>query len=310
MSISKIRPQIVYHYCSLDTFYQIISSSTIRLSNISKSNDSEEIMYILPHVKKYCNKIFMEYNSYLDEEFKIKKNSINSFFDNIFNELSLSFYVICFTEEADLLSQWRGYANNACGVSIGFSTDCLYPLTCGISSNYNFSQVKYSLDELYDQITVYTKEKIKKNFTNDSKKNSIVLMNIINAIISMLLYNSVLYKNPNFSEEKEWRLIFNPFGNIRRIKDKTSYYDRMTELFYDKLEDGGFVKNRMTFHTTDNKIISHIDLSFNDIKRLFIKEIVIGSKAQIKDLDLELFLCSNGYNPLHINIRNSDIPYR
>lgn len=310
MSISKIRPQIVYHYCSLDTFYQIISSSTIRLSNISKSNDSEEIMYILPHVKKYCNKIFMEYNSYLDEEFKIKKNSINSFFDNIFNELSLSFYVICFTEEADLLSQWRGYANNACGVSIGFSTDCLYPLTCGISSNYNFSQVKYSLDELYDQITVYTKEKIKKNFTNDNQKNSIVLMNIINAIISMLLYNSVLYKNPNFSEEKEWRLIFNPFGNIRRIKDKTSYYDRMTELFYDKPEDGGFVKNRMTFHTTDNKIISHIDLSFNDIKRLFIKEIVIGSRAQIKDLDLELFLCSNGYNPLHINIHNSDIPYR
>lgn len=310
MSISKRRPHIIYHYCNLDTFYQIISNSTIRLSNISKSNDSEEIMYIFPYIKKYCNKIFTEYNELLDNEFKIMENAIDTFLDNIFNELSLNFYVICFTEEADLLSQWRGYANDACGVSIGFSTDCLYPLTCGISSNYNFSQVKYSLDELYNQIADYIEEKIRKNFTDDSQKNSIVLMNAIDAIISMLLYNSVLYKNPNFKEEKEWRLIFNPFGNIRRIKDKISYYDRMTDLFYDKPEKGNFVKNKMTFHTTKNKIISHIDLSFDNIKRSFIKEIVVGSKAQIKDLDLELFLRSNGYDPLHIYIHNSKIPYR
>lgn len=29
-------------------------------------------------------------------------------------------YAACFSEEKDLLSQWRGYANNGAGVAIGF----------------------------------------------------------------------------------------------------------------------------------------------------------------------------------------------
>ena len=57
MSIARIRPKTVYHYCSLETFFAIFSNSTIRLSNISKSNDSEEITYLLPNPdkpEKFC----------------------------------------------------------------------------------------------------------------------------------------------------------------------------------------------------------------------------------------------------------------
>lgn len=56
------------------------------------------------------------------------------------------------TEEPDLLSQWREYANDACGVSIGFSTNSFYPLAHSIRSSYNFSQVRYSLDDFNDFI--------------------------------------------------------------------------------------------------------------------------------------------------------------
>lgn len=71
-----------------------------------------------------------------------------------------------------------------------------------------------------------------------------------------------------------------------------------------------FIRNPMTFHISKDKIVSHIDLSFDSIKDIFVKEIIIGSKANINDLDLELFLLSNGFNPLNINIHKSDIPYR
>ena len=224
--------------------------------------------------------------------------------------MSLNFYVLCFSEEPDLLSQWRGYANDACGVSIGFSTDSFYPLARSIRSNYNFSQVKYLLDDLYDQIKNYVIEKVEKNFGGDEKKDSLELLNIADTTVSMLLYNSILYKNPNFYEEKEWRLIYNPFGNIRRISDKYSYYDRMYESFNRFNEKGDFVRNPMTFHISKDKMISHIDLSFDRIKGEFIKEIIIGAKADINDLDLELFLLSNGFNPLKIYTHKSDIPYR
>ena len=32
-------PDVVYHYCSVDTFYQFITNHSLRLSDIDKSND-------------------------------------------------------------------------------------------------------------------------------------------------------------------------------------------------------------------------------------------------------------------------------
>jgi hypothetical protein len=310
MSISRTRPKTVYHYCSLETFFAIFSNSTIRLSNISKSNDSEEITYLLLKMRKFCSNLFNYYNETFSSEYKLKNDFINNVFDSKFNETSLNFYVICFSEEPDLLSQWRGYANDACGISIGFSTESFYPLARSIRSSYNFSQIRYSLSDLYDQIENYITERIEQSFTGDSKNDSLALLNIVDTTLSMILYNSILYKNPNFNEEKEWRLVYNPFSNIRRIMDKFSYYDRMSEMFNKSIEKGGFTRIPMTFHISNDKIVSHIDLSLEPIKKSFIKEIIIGSKANIDDLDLELFLLSNGYNPMKIYIHKSDIPYR
>ncbi len=310
MSITRERPKLVYHYCSLETFFSIFSNSTIRLSNISKSNDSEEITYLLPKMKNFCANLFGEYNEKFSDNYRLDLDFIDKLFSYKFNEMSLIFYVICFSEEPDLLSQWRGYANDACGVSIGFSTDAFYPLARSIRSSYNFSQVRYSVDDLYDQIKNYVTKKINNDFSGDEKSDSLELLNIADTTVSMLLYNSILYKNPNFYEEKEWRLIYNPFGNIRRINDKMSYYDRMSEMFNKFNERGSFIRHPMTFHISNDKIVSHIDLSFYNIRKEFVKEIIIGSKANINDLDLDLFLLSNGFNPLKLYIHKSSIPYR
>ena len=310
MSIARIRPRIVYHYCSLDTFYSIFCNSTIRLSNISKSNDSEEITYLLPEMKQFCSELFGKYNDAFSEKYRLNENFVSDYFDSKFNELSLNFYVACFSEEADLLSQWRGYANDARGVSIGFLTEALYPLASSTSSNYNFSQVRYSLDDLYEQVESYIVKNVRKDFTGDSRADSLFLINIVDTTLSTIFYNSMLYKNPHFIEEKEWRLVYNPLGNIRRVMDKNSYYDRLTEVFSASTEKGGFARMPMKFHISDNKIVSHIDLSFSSIKNSFVKEIIIGPKSNIDVLDLELFLLSNGFNPMNIDIRKSYIPYR
>lgn len=310
MSISRIKPKIVYHYCSLETFFSIISNSTIRLSNISKSNDSEEITYLLPKISRFCTNLFNVYNESFPDEYRLEPEFIEKLFDLKFIETSLSFYVICFSEESDLLGQWRGYANDACGVSIGFSTNDLYPLAHSIDTGYDFAQVRYKLDDLYEQIEGYVLEQIEKNFNGNPGSDSLSLLNIADTTVSTILYNAIFYKNPNFSEEKEWRLVFHPFGNIRKVMDRVTYYDRMNEMQIKAVEGGNFIRKPMTFHISENRIISHIDLSFENIKQSFVKEIIIGSKADIKDLDLELFLLSNGYDPSEISIHNSKIPYR
>ena len=81
MSIAKIRPEKIYHYCSLETFFAIFSNSTIRLSNISKSNDSEEITYLLPKTKKFCIELFNHYNNSLSSEYRLQPNFIINLFD-------------------------------------------------------------------------------------------------------------------------------------------------------------------------------------------------------------------------------------
>lgn len=46
----------IYHYCSLDSFAKIISSSTIRLYDVCKSNDSLEAKWITGAFCEYMNK--------------------------------------------------------------------------------------------------------------------------------------------------------------------------------------------------------------------------------------------------------------
>ena len=146
-------------------------------------------------------------------------------------------------------------------------------------------------------------------WSEDDRINSLNIINTTRNLCLIMLYNAVFYKNPNFAEETEWRLVYYPFGNIRGAKIKTDYIDRMSETFSPSKE-GGFLRNSMSFRLAKDKIISYYDLDFSDIKRNFIREIIIGSKADINDLDLQLFLYKQGYNPLNIEISKSKIPYR
>ena len=309
MSIAKRRPQIVYHYCSLDTFYNIITKSTIRLSNIAKSNDYEEMTYILPLAIDICDSILYKYNKKISDEYILEDGFVKNLFESTFNELSLNCFVMCFSEQSDLLSQWRGYANDACGVSIGFNTDCFFPLAKNIQSHYNFSQVYYSIDKVRKQISDYIYNNIGMKWSDNSQQNSLNIINTTRNLCLIMLYNAVFYKNPNFVEEAEWRLVYYPFGNIRGAKEKIDYLDRMSESFI-QTKEGDFYRNPMSFRVSGNRIISYYDLNFTEIKQDFIKEIIIGSKADINDLDLQLFLYKEGYNPLQMSITKSNIPYR
>lgn len=45
------KEEIVYHYCTLEGFLSIIQNSSIWMSDISKSNDCLEIIYIRNKIK-------------------------------------------------------------------------------------------------------------------------------------------------------------------------------------------------------------------------------------------------------------------
>ena len=120
---------IVYHYCSLESLNSILKNRSLRLTNILKSNDSMEISWIC----RYYDAEFKRAYENASDLFRSKISSerlmgyVKLFTDEFFNENHADFryYVTCFSYQNDLLSQWRGYADDGRGAAIGFDLDVL-----------------------------------------------------------------------------------------------------------------------------------------------------------------------------------------
>ena len=305
-------PKVVYHYCSLDAFMSIIQKHTFRLTNVSKSNDYDEIRYCVDGYARALQKACNEYKDKFNcEEFiDFRKMVETSLLDS-----SLLFYAICFSSEKDLLSQWRGYADDGKGIAIGISTDFFEKIPDDSYKYYDtlgFSKITYGFDST----------QIKNDILSILERKCLASQAEFETEIFRLFYwlicRSVFYKNPAFLEENEWRLVYYPFGRIRSLSTRTmkggvipnNFFDRMSENFSTITLNDKFEVNPMSFIKKGDSITSYIDLSFEKNKKYLIREIVFGPKSNANDNELKLFLLSNGYPIEYIRFTNSCASYR
>ena len=105
--------KIVYHYCSVDAFINIINNKTLRFSDIMKSNDSKEIEFLWEKYFEYALSVASnkEYAKIVLRHFKDEqlKNNV--------------FLALCLSKKDNDLHMWNCYANE--GVSIGFNYEKL-----------------------------------------------------------------------------------------------------------------------------------------------------------------------------------------
>lgn len=168
---------VVYHYCSLDTFNLIISNKTLRVSDISKSNDSEELKWISNKISSTVinciirDKILCQKYNIDDEKINIIKSRLKRTTDSVFvnNSRNMLSLACCFSEVGDLLSQWRGYANDGNGVSIGFNKEILMRLN-SYSFSYKFYKVEYNNQNQINFIERYIDDVIKSYVQVDSEE--------------------------------------------------------------------------------------------------------------------------------------------
>ena len=169
--MNAVTPNIVYHYCSLESFMSIINNSTIRLTNISKSNDRDEIRYCFNAFERALRETCKEFTDKY-----IKNKEVIKFFNNIrYDDLvskavlndSLIYYVSCFSTESDLLSQWRGYANDGKGVAIGFYSKSF--LAAKDLKNVKFNIITYDMDQVEFELHDYIINKISKSIYKSQK---------------------------------------------------------------------------------------------------------------------------------------------
>jgi hypothetical protein len=207
--------ELLYHYCSVDTFVKIIEDKTIWLSSLLLSNDSTEGR-LVGRLLADCIQ-------------RQKKNAMKAdHLDEIFEAICAykGGYGFCLSEGEDLLSQWCRYADDGCGFAIGFSREFLGSLS---HQHIDLKQVEYDPDQhkkvvagVFKKLTAtnsieYEGKKIEPescldllDSENRKRQGAAGFMALLaKGTAHKLFLNADVFrlKHGGFKEEREWRLL-------------------------------------------------------------------------------------------------------
>jgi len=275
-------PPTLYHYTSMDGLLGIVGTGNIWATNILYLNDASESQQIWNFVLQRLRK-----------RLKIADKATSERLSEILHlgeqRRASTDFVASFSEEKDLLSQWRAYCADGKGVSIGFNSKALWSQwvadPCGGESAFvgnQLSKVRY----LPDDSDATLDEEIDSLFSQSIFGTNVPLGQEFVAWLSVI---SARYKHEAFQEEKEWRVVMmkphKPMPHQRFRPGKS------TLIPYIEVE-----LNRA--------------LNYAPLPDYFIKEVVICPtlhKALSKEAVQNLFV-SKGHS--EVEVRLSSIPYR
>jgi len=191
---------LVYYYCREDTFLSIINNQKLWLTSIWDLNDPSEIHWTF---QKVWQGILPELQQNLSDFQRELLAAINREIDSEIYKTNM-YYIICFSKEKDLLSQWRGYADDGRGYSIGINLNKITGLNMISCANVDYKKSLGYSAVIYDPTVQHeTLLGIFKQILNIDPIQGPFLIAIVN-----LLLNAVIFKNPYYFEEKEVRLVF------------------------------------------------------------------------------------------------------
>ena len=278
---------IGYHYCGVEAFFEIIKNKKIWLSDASYSNDKKEIKWIDDLVDNLLKELVTK-ESLSTNDTSIFKKNYESFKDK-------KSYIFCLSKKKDLLSQWRGYANNGKGVAIGFRMNLAIPILKIPPINNSVSKdprgnLKSNVFKIGYGDTIYEKNLNVKEYENKIKQYP----NDIDMCALMVKEIASFFKHPSFEEEQEVRIVYSPANNPQMQQNK-------------HLDDALKKISEKKYRYSNGQIIPYFEFDFKDNCNLLISEIILGPKCILKKDDLKEFLKSNGFEIT--KIINSGSPY-
>jgi hypothetical protein len=187
----------LYHYTDLGGFKGIIDAGDLWLTHLRFSNDNEELTHGKDIVRGKLNERIVSDPPYRQDYLKRLKELLNQ-------PIADGVYICCFCQKNNLLSQWRGYGANGSGVCIKFDKqkfsrltgpDCQGGLLRLWKVFYPVEQQRKIIDKAIDygwNVGVPINEERAKRAAE------------------AIQFFIPTFKNPDFAEEEEWRLIFTP----------------------------------------------------------------------------------------------------
>jgi hypothetical protein len=272
---------LIYHYCRPEAFLEIVNSRSIWLSATYTLNDATERSWGYSIFTKAANTLERE----LGSEF------INKITEPVIVGDSYSMLMIaCFSLDADVLSQWRAYADDGRGFALGFSPTLMQipakPL-----------RVLYDEDAQMQELIGNLKHTYEVEKSTGFKYGDEFQLHLFHMGIDLCAY-----KNPAFHEEREIRLA-HACGMNRKSKKIVPLGAR---------GPGGkrLSKPLKThFRMSRGVLVPYVIVDYSNNGAFApIKEGVLGPRNENAELNIEVFLNSIGV--ADVTVRRSKVPYR
>jgi hypothetical protein len=286
--VQALTDMLLYHYCSNVSFVSIVRSQSIWASEFSLSNDALEGKWIREILAECCEDRGLSW---------FEAHEILTEFDAVLAFLGAAGF--CMSEDGDLLSQWRGYADNGEGLSIGFRVERLTEIGARASGRgvapvaslqkieYERKQQKAQIEGNVDRIIDLWKQGAGRKLgllnqgTEDEEKKRDDLTEKMQHEFYQFSSEIYAFKNPAFREEREWRLvsIVTP-----------------SELL------------QMDFRAMPDRIVPYKEILVGDLARDAIAEVILGPKNITPDRVVRAALARYGWGA--VNVKRSEASYR
>jgi hypothetical protein len=297
-------PDYLYHYTSIDGLHGIIKDRSIWASMIHYLNDAAELKTAISICREILTK---ELRQTSDFAMKDVVGVWNAVLDDLLEETHIC--VVSFTEQPDLLSQWRAYCPPDGGYTIGFRTSsleaCLHEQGFVlVPCVYDKSEQENTLGRwVGDTIGALNEiaQEIDKNLTPHEEivaKIHQMEVKVEERFVKEFHRIAPVFKHSKFSEEEEWRAISAPDPQLK-------FRIRRTMLFpyYEiKLNTQKFPVEKFIVGPSP-----HQKLAENSLKRFLRSEGIELKIEPPEPKDPNALVAANGDEDA---VTFSEIPYR
>ena len=208
----------IYHYTKPEKLLNILAGSTLRFSNALYLNDKEEIAYSYKLIVQLIGEtegLNPDLFEKIENHFKNKYKHIVDGYSDLINKLE--YFTTSFSTESDNLTLWNNYAKGKSytGYNIGFDKKKL--VTEMTNSGYLpiYGSVIYDKQKQIKIIHAIFKKwnMLFERALKAKKQNEVKLFDILFELIDVLSIVSIFFKNPQFKNEHEYRIVIvNAFG--------------------------------------------------------------------------------------------------
>lgn len=278
-------PDVLYHYTNAGGLHGMLGSNSIWLTHYRYLNDTSEIQHTDSVIREVISGALEDATGDLSAKILaslVEKSSLSSDFD---------MYIFSLSEQKDSLSQWRGYASEGRGFTMGLETRELIKHTNKKAADGGFDifrveydrkkQVKVLRSALSDIL-----ERAEENVSSGASAED-VTEEAAWSFQFVSLTRSVSNKHSSFRDESEWRIC----------------------LFEDKLDDHDLTEIKsVSVRVRDAELIPYLTAKLGLKGKFPLKSIGVGPGfSRANQTDAVRSLCRRlGYAP---EIYNADTPY-